>query len=389
MRCTINRSKEDAAIYSMLFLLLLTAVQMKNGQIAAVVISFALVVKALTKKKLIIRKSCMLPLSLWLFVICLMIVNTRYWTSETYIEIVWLLVGVGLLFCAGAAQCDIRNSVELALYPTAILCSLNILFYYSIVDLNRIFNKAYAGIRLQGGFDGPNEIAAFLMIVLVYAWMTQIYDRKIKLITPCSIPILICIYLTWSRAAFLTVAIMVVVTCVVFIKRTKKHKFLLLILVAMLLIVAIIIVHSYVIPKLNYVRRNASDRQYIIDVVILAFRYRPILGQGLNSFSQYGYNTSPHSSYFFSIVSGGIIGIAGLVTLYVTILIEAYKRNKMPAFWALITYYIFEQAFNNIIRGRALFIFLFLTFTIYNEESSKLIPGKEEDYEHQRYRSNL
>lgn len=346
-------------------------VQLKSGQkIVWIILLFIFIYeiiefiksdKKIQLKKLIILNS--------LIITVLSMCRSKYLTGiEIQIEIYWLFFGIIMLLLTTLSK-DKRLEIG--------DCVLNITLFIGILDLigmffnNDIFgllNLPYGRGRLVGGFDGPNEIGNFMVLILTYSLATHFYRKKIKFIELKIIPLILCIIFSWSRSALLVLIIVLIFTVVISLKKAeKKRRNVLVIIYVLIILLTMFLAIEFIFPKFQYVRQTSSSRDYIIDSILNSDKKDLLLGTGIGSYSSVigSVNTTPHSEYLFFLISGGIIGVI-LLLLFFCYLISNAKRKKMyPELYTLMFFFIVEMSFNNLIRGRIsvfFWIIVYITF---------------------------
>lgn len=353
-----------------LWLLALCSVQLPSGQLLAVgavaVLATLLLFLALAKRSNLDVRSlaCFL---VWCAMIVYLIRPMYAADVEAAIEASWLTLGAVVLLAStvSAGNVEVNPSVVYnAAFMGAVLIVLSML---TGSTLGGLVNLAYAGTRQVGGFDGPNEMGAFHVLGLSLMLGEHLFRSRVSLFPIKAAVFATAVVFSWSRGAFAVLVIMYVLSfCWVLLKLKGQRR--VRYALGFILVAAILVVLFFRVlePMLRSVRRNAGDRWYLFHTVWEIFNLNPVFGHGLGSywFLSDAMNVTPHSTYFLFTVSGGLVGLALIVGLYVYWIGLAVRKGMYPEALALSVFCFLEAFFNNIVRGRVSLLFWGLVFAV-------------------------
>jgi O-antigen ligase len=369
--------------YILLFLITLL-IQFANGQIVATSILFLWVFVSIVKiiKKKHIELKILFWFYIWFFLIVFLLRSPYLHFTETHYEVFWLSIGLLSFIIAANSKLDRVKSIVTTITSGLIVGLLNIYAYYTSSTLGGILNPPYAGTRAVGGFDGPNEMGAYYLLILslCLGLLLTVKSKKIKFL--CFFTVLVMlpvIYTTYSRGALLGLCLMLVIFSITLIIKTNiKRKVFTVALVVLSSVFVYNLFIKFFLPNFQTIRHNAGSRTYLLEEVLNMFYKKPIFGWGLGAF---GVETSitnevPHSDFFVFMVSGGIIGLLFLVMFFLYFIYISYRNKLTPELFFLISYCSQAFTFNHLIRGRVSFIFwlMIMIILVYslNEKSNSL-----------------
>lgn len=348
------------------------ALQMTDGQFIALGCLFLLIIINLInelKNDLTINKSNLFFLFLWIFIILSLVKFNQIITLEGYIQLFWLCSGLiilsGITFIKNKKT---KKIMDLLVMSTTFMGILVILGYYMNFSISHIIAPPYVGTRVVGGFDGPNEIAAFNLIPLTYSLNMLLfynYEKKylINILITSSI-----IIISWSRGGLISLGLAFSISFSIYIfKRLSFKKFIKTIIVLSLIF---LLVFQFVIPELNVVRRNASSRISMISMQLDPILEKPILGWGVGSFSENSSlgNATPHNGYIYILYAGGIIAFVLYLIFHLRVIFKILNSRNYIFMMIYLTFLIQEMVFNNLVRGRLSLIYWIIVLLIFTGE---------------------
>lgn len=319
-------------------------------------------------------------LLLWTFLIISTLRAEFISLTETKIEIMWLFLGIlSFIIIANNIKIDRITSLKTLIYAGLSGGLIQIFLQMTHRYIPFLTSVPYAGTRWVGGFDGPNEMAAFYLMILSMVFGLKI-ERSIKT-TTFILSLLIflpLIYFPFSRGGLLGLGILVLLYMIYKFKH-GKHKILLLLFYSSIITYFYFKYFDILMYKFSDVRSNASDRDYLFRDSLELFKQNPIFGHGLGSFDALApaHNIVPHSDYLLFMVSGGLISLSILLYFYFTFAKKAFKNKYYPEVLAISTFIIQGLTFNNIVRGRVSILFwlvviiLYLSVSKINKDKSK------------------
>lgn len=346
-------------------------VQFKETQIISIGILLFLVVYTtllnfFLYQRLLIKG--IIYLLLWIFLIVSTLRTEFISLNETKIEIMWLFLGIlSFIIIVNNIKINRITSLKALMYAGLSGGLIQIFLQMSQRYIPFLTSLPYANMRWVAGFDGPNEMAAFYLMILSIVFGLKI-EKKINAFTfILSLFIFLpLIYFSYSRGGLIGLGILGLLY-IIYKLKYSKHKIL------MLTFYSIIISYFYFnyfeifMYKFNDVRSNASDRDYLFRDSFELFKQNPIFGHGLGSFGALAqaYNVVPHSDYLLFMVSGGLVSLSVLLYFYFTFAKNAFKNKYYPELLAILTFIIQGLTFNNIVRGRLSILFWLVVIILY------------------------
>lgn len=373
-------------INNILLFLSLSFIQTTNGQL----VSFGLILLYLIFNLLINMLSGYVKIDTnrififiaWSFFVLSLIKFNQDINIEVYIELFWLIMGTCILgISIFIYKIDSKKILTTFVISSGVLGLASIICYFLKIEISGIIAHPYAGTRLVGGFDGPNEAAAFYLIACTYSFNRFIKDKsKIYLIH--SMIMILVVVLTWSRGGIFGLIIMGIIS-ILYLYRGKLYKLFSLKNI-IVLITLFIIIKYFVMPQFIFVRRNSTGRLDMVFTSLQPFFERPLLGWGLGNFSEISGlgNATPHNEFIFILFSSGLYGLF-LFSIFIILIFLRAKNKKMYIELILIfSFFTQEMTFNHLIRGRVNLIFWLLVALIVssgnkevNDSDKQLIEG--------------
>lgn len=369
-----------------LLVVIFVAVQTQTGQIISVISLLALLLlHFILNLKTKLEKSDAILIVLWVIIVMYYFRFSTFSDVEGIIEWSWLFVGLLFLILGVFLQFNSDNFKVYMLVCTSIICVLAILDYYGIAHFGALIALPYGRGRIMGGFDGPNEIGNFCVIVLAYILSNTLISKskKQKLWWIISVPIVWVVILSWSRSALLVLGTIFVAVGFIKLKSSKfKRKVFLFVAYIIICCLCVFFIQRFLIPEFEEIRVSRGGRGYLMEYASIAFWKHPLIGSGLGSFSMTSgaTNVTPHSEYLLFLCSGGIIGLLLLMTFFIKLLMRAYQKKLYPECFALICFFIIEGSFNNLVRGRVSILFWLIALFV--------LSTKRRSYEEKAYEAD-
>ncbi len=314
---------------------------------------------------------------LWSFLLISLIKFNQEINMEVIIQLFWLMMGLVILVSSlFLKNVNSKDVMDVLVSATSAMGILVLFCYFNGMSIQYIISKPYAGTRIMGGFDGPNELAAFNLFVIIYSLNMLLYNNvnKRKYIINIMVSGLIIIY-TWSRGGLIGLGIGVFISLFLYFKDKINIKRLIMFSTSSLL--GIYFSMNILVPSLMSVRRNASGRFEMISMIIEPILEKPIFGWGLGNISQYSSisNATPHNGYLLILFAGGIVSFVLYSMFLVSISIQIYKKSDRIASILLLTFLLQELVFNNLIRGRISLLFWLLVVLVFSGTSLMFSTG--------------
>lgn len=295
-------------------------------------------------------------------------------------EAFWLIVGVLIIVVMLLSEISKEKIINTVIITSIIGGSLTLVSYFSNFTFFNLISLPYAGTRAIGGFDGPNELATFHVLVISLC-LGIIVDKKHKINNIYIIIALIIsittIFFTFSRGGLVGTGVVFFLYFILYLKK-KKMKFSLILLPLSITIFFIFRKHLYnLIGTFNEVRRNKSDRGYLSEEVMRIFSEKPFFGWGLGSFSSIANvrNSVPHNDFYVFLVSGGIIALLLFSLFLLSFIAKSIKNQLYPLTFFLIIFITQALTFNHLIRGRISILFWIVTSILLTTSSSEVLKG--------------
>lgn len=322
----------------------------------------------------------LLLVQLWFIIIISMVKFNQNTNIEFFIEFFWLLIGLIILsFVIVLKGLNSREVLDILVSTSTIMGIIIVTGYFLGFSINHLYSAPYAGTRLVGGLDGPNELAAFNLLPFTYSLNMIFYQktRRKKYILNVIVTAFV-IVLTWSRGGFAGLCLASVLSAIIYLRKHFKIKNIFKIFILALII--IVLIYSYVFPNFINIRKNASGRIGAVPLMIETIQKKPVFGWGLGTFN---YNTelpnaTPHNGYIFVLYAGGLLSFIFYSIFLYLILRRVIKQRDIIKFMILLTFLIQEMLFNHLIRGRVSFVFWILIVLIFCGDNLICLSGKNQ-----------
>ena len=235
--------------------------------------------------------------------------------------------------------------------------------------------------RVYGTFVHPNSYAFYLLIIIVTIFIYNQKYRRDKFFYLIGAVALLELYFTYTRSAWLGMALMVV--SYVFlsdISFNKKISF------GILLIILSIPIYNLTYQRFANVLSGSMEesslatRLYIWKGMFTIYKERPVIGYGIGSFKYYSdivlnWRIEAHNDYLRLLFETGIIGLLAYLGIQFNVLknILKYKVNGYKIVVILIcTFYLLSLS-DNIIDMAVCQWYMWTLIAIYGEEKGKCI----------------
>jgi len=239
----------------------------------------------------------------------------------------WVMYAA-LFFIVKEFDKKFKNKIPyLMLFSGAIMVLIGYIQYFFYPSLKNLFYLGWDEhlYRMFSSFLDPNFAGAFFVLLfiftlgLIYQYFKNNLISKAVALGVLNIFVLIAVYLTYSRSAF----IMLAVSLSVFLFLIKKWKLIIFALTGLLLIV-FIVPKSFQTEGTNLLRTFSSQQRIESSQVALKiFQNNPIFGVGFNAYryaqNKYGLTNkiwqTTHSgagtdnSFLFVLATAGILGL--------------------------------------------------------------------------------
>lgn len=353
----------------LLVFLIVFFVQLNSGQFLALVTIFLLgylsVIKLLAlKEKFLLGVESIIVTFFWTFLIVYMVRPSSIWDFDSFADLFWLLIGAVFLvlgsILSGISYVSIRNGI---LVSAGLGGWITLVGHLTNSTFFGLLNEAYAGTRLVGGFDGPNEAGAFYLIITVITTIAVLFnDIDKKLTCFVLIPAISIILLTLSRGAIGGLIAICILSLIIQIYKSKRRIITITIITLIVTVFYNFLVDIY-IPYFNSIRYNAGDRNYLFDFSLNLFLQKPLFGGGIGYFKMAStiINQVPHNEFVYFFIAGGIVGGVSLTIMFIYVLLKTLKFKMYPEFCAVIIFMSQEMFFNHMIRGRVSILFWLVT----------------------------
>ena len=373
----------------LLFLTLLLFQLSPTQNIAVLIIGLIVLVNTYTfiKKNLKVKKKNILMVFVMILFTFYMIRTPYILGTEAQVEVFWLLFGVLIFVAIITSGLTIESLLFIVIINGLIGGGLTIISYFTAFYFGGMVSPPYAGTRAVGGFDGPNELASYQLLIASISFGVMVHNKyninKFYLILSIIISV-ITIFLTYSRGGIIGLGILTIIFYVFYTRKNFKKTMLYLIPITFILIITF---HKYGLPlisQFNNVRRNRSERNYLTEEVVHLFTEKPIFGWGLGSFGEISAvrNAVPHNEFYLFLISGGIISIFLFVAFLSWTLGLSIKKRLYPVAFFLIVFITQELTFNHLIRGRVSILFWIVISLIFINNSFK--KCKDENIEQRK-----
>ncbi|MCL6096818.1 MAG: O-antigen ligase family protein [Patescibacteria group bacterium] len=264
-----------------------------------------------------------------------------------------------MLFSGGMVV--LGGYIQYFFYP-----SLRNLFYLGWDEhLYRMFSSF-----LDPNFAGTFFVIFFIFILgLIYQYFKNSLISKAIALSLINFFVLIAVYLTYSRSAF----IMLILSLSIFLFLVKKWKLIIFTLVGLLLIV-FIVPKSFQTEGTNLFRTFSSQQRIeSSQVAIKIFQDSPVFGVGFNAYryaqNKYGLNNEiwqiTHSgagtdnSFLFVLATTGIVGLASYIYLIKSIFALAKVNFRDNVFSLILFSSLAGLIFNSFFINSLFYVLIF------------------------------
>lgn len=338
------------------------------------------VVNVLIKKKKIRMRG------IWFFIIWALV--SLFMTRPFYvtqiqgtIEFFWLTLGlISALLITVDPAINRLSIVKIIMYTGLVGAALNVFSYFTGIANENLIASPYAGTRAMGGFDSPNEMGTFYLMIFALSLGLFVEGKINKKIFFLSFAVIaVCIYYTFSRGTYLGLGGLLLVG-VFYIYKTTRYKISFTILVMSISVISYKAATIWLFPRFAVVREKAGERGYLFEESWRMLKENPIFGTGLGSFSVLSplRNDSPHNDFLAFMVSGGLIGLIFIIVFLSVIVFKAFKMKMYPELFLLLAFISQTLTFNHLIRGRVSILFWIIIVVIYSQRN-KIVINKKKD----------
>ncbi len=305
----------------------------------------------------------------WFFVIIFFILYhvrpESFGSGGSYLDFLAFAPSIGVVVFSNPAiiekRIDFYRAIVLSTLLVGIILILNDIYHFLPPT---VFEEHYAGIRWVGGFDGPNELAQFcvLVVAISYGLFRERHIGIVGLSIVCSILAFI-IFHTYSRGGVLALAL---ATFIFFCWPRPQKR------VAVILVIMFAVAFLYsgelfnAIGEFERVRVQANDRSDIVSAVMDIFAEKPLFGGGFGYFAESTAISAetPHSDFLVFLVSGGILSLTLLLLFFTVTVWWTIKKEMVVETYFLLVFIFNGLTWNNLIRFRISIIFFIVMLFI-------------------------
>lgn len=390
----ISKKKVDTLLLSLLFISLYLGRVNVNVGIAIkpyMIISGLILVYIL--KDFYIRKLYIYEAYMIFFILIYSLTALRFSYPEKHIMYI-LAFGLLLIFYF-VIRCYVDKFEIKVFEKYFVICSnmcmiLSLLYYLmGIVSLKGNFygnNVLKSGLLLDRGIPrmigfislDPNIFVFFITLIFIYTLNDY---KKLRNKVGLSLSSL-CIVLSFSRGAIVSIIIAVIISFMIERNIKKNLKIFFLILISMIFITCIasyfsIDIVSIINSRFESIKIDGgSGRSVLWKNALTSFANNPIFGIGINSTTSYGMEFYGNSHYVHNTIlevlsEGGVIGFALFLLWFSSIFISCwkiYKYNKETKF-ILVTFIamLLQMIFLSILYNEAFYFFLVVLSKYYSD----------------------
>lgn len=248
--------------------------------------------------------------------------------------------------------------------------------YFLYPDLKNLFYLGWDEhlYRMFSGFLDPNFAGAFFVLFfifvlgLIYQYLKNNLISKAAVLGLLNVFVLIAVYLTYSRSAF----IMLIVSLSVFLFLIKKWKLIIFTLVGLLLIV-FIVPKSFQTEGTNLFRTFSSQQRIESSQIALKiFQNNPVFGVGFNAYryaqNKFGLSNqiwqTTHSgagtdnSFLFVLATTGVMGLVSYLYLIFSIFALANINFKNNVFSLILFSSLAGLIINSLFINSLFYVFI-------------------------------
>ncbi|ENQ3078304.1 O-antigen ligase family protein [Bacillus cereus] len=262
--------------------------------------------------------------------------------------------------------------------------------YFGMVDYNTLVNYAIVGTkfsRLMSIFASPNVAGFYYITVIVFliSNITLLKKLYIKPLIYGHILLLTCsLLLTFSRAAYIVGAIIVLGYLIFFIRKRVTTKLLLMFVVVVIMPLVLPLIYSkfYFFNK-DYILNDPRLYKWVVGVEF--FKKSPIIGSSLNTNISYGNwgETFSDNQFLKWLIQFGLVGIIPLLILMFNILslsVKQYFQKNKDYFkvFSFFTIFFIGCSLNNFMEFFPVNIYLIILATITIKHKEKIVNQCDE-----------
>lgn len=318
-----------------------------------------------------IRVDRLFIVCLWVVVIMNLVKINQYVDTELYIQLSWLIMGAAIFSSVlFINSLDTKKVYDTLVTVTSLMGLFFIICYIFKIEHVYFVRSPYAGTRMMGGVDGPNELATFYLFPFVYSFSMLLHFNVSKrkyainaLITGAVIT------MTWSRGGILGVVFVLFVSITTFLGKRLNIKR--IIWVVIILFSLFVLIDNFLFDKYFVIRVSASSRMEMVSEIFNTVKRKPVLGYGLGSINRNSFirNTTPHNGFLLILYSGGIVGFSFYLLFLGFILGKIFKRKDYINLLLFLSFLLQEMTFNHLVRGRvSLLAWLLICLVFYGEK---------------------
>ncbi len=287
----------------------------------------------------------------------------------------WALY-TSLFFIVNEFDKKFKNKIPyLMLFSGVIVVVAGYIQYFLYPSLRNLFYLGWDEhlYRMFSSFLDPNFAGTFFVLLFIfilglnYRYLKTNLNKAVVL-GVLNIFVLLAVYLTYSRSAF----VMLAVSLSAFLFLIKKWKLIVFALIGLLLIV-LIIPRSFQTEGTNLLRTFSSEQRIVSSQIALKiFESSPVFGVGFNSYryaqNKIGLNNqtwqTTHSgagtdnSFLFVLATTGIIGMISYLYLSSCIAVFAKVNLKNNIFSLILLSSVAGLIFNSFFINSLFYVFI-------------------------------
>ncbi len=352
-----------------------------NDVFLIILVTFWIAYHLLNKKK-VVKNSLTKPIAIFIGIsLTSLILNIQHLSLENFLVsflylLRWTMYAL-IFFIIKDFDKKFKNIIPyLLLFSGSLIVFLGYIQYFFYPSLK---NLSYLGwdehlYRMFSTFLDPNFAGAFF--VLFFIFILGLISQYLKnnqishamALSLLNLFVLIAVYLTYSRSAF----IMLIISLSVFLFLIKKWKLIIFTLAGLLLIV-FIVPKSFQTEGTNLLRTFSSGQRIeSSQVAVKIFESSPIYGVGFNAYryaqNKYGLNDKiwqiTHSgagtdnSFLFVLATTGIIGLVSYLYLIFSIFALAKVNFKNNIFSIILFSSLAGLIFNSLFINSLFYVFV-------------------------------
>ncbi len=270
-----------------------------------------------------------------------------------------------------------KNKIPyLLLFSGSLVVTAGYIQYFFYPSLKNLFYLGWDEhlYRMFSSFLDPNFAGTFFVIFfifilgLIYQYLKNSLVNKAIVLSLLDLLVLIAIYLTYSRSAF----IMLIISLSIFLFLVGKWRLIIFTLIGLLLIV-FVVPKSFQTEGTNLLRTFSSNQRIESSQVALKiFQSSPLYGVGFNAYryaqNKYGLNNEiwqvTHSgagtdnSFLFVLATTGIVGLGAYLYLLLSLFRIAKKNLKNNVFSIILFSSLVGLIFNSLFINSLFYVFV-------------------------------